>query len=311
MQIISKLEKQTKIQSPVLTIGNFDGVHLGHQKIFKQVLKKSDLIGGSPVAMTFDPHPIKVLCPDKDLKLICPVREKYRLMFDCGIKHIIVVPFDKAFACTEPEDFVKSLLVKTIGVKWIVVGDNYNFGKAKRGNTKMLRAMSKQLGFGLTVVRSASVSFHPISSSAIRSLITKGKVYEASLMLGRFYYIEGKVVKGTGRGSKILQIPTANIDTDYEVLPKEGVYVAKAKLADKTFDAVINIGTNPTFGSNHLTCEVHILNFDANIVNQAIKVTFIQRLRDEKRFENPTELKAQILKDIAKAKEILALKNAP
>ncbi len=315
MDIIEELNRPN-YPNPVVTIGNFDGVHLGHQKIFKRVVEKAEEIKGTPIAITFQPHPVRVISPERGLKMITNYEDKIGLISQTGIKVLICINFSKEFAHTNPDDFIKNVLVDKLGIKWIVVGHNYAFGKGKKGTPALLRRRGKKYGFGLNVVRYAKVYGDIVSSSRIRSLILRGRVCEASRMLGRAYHIDGNVIKGTGRGSTILNIPTANISALNELIPKEGVYAVRVSFKEQktnkgedilpvVYDGVMNIGKNPTFGDVSMSYEVHIFDFDKNILGERIRIHFIDRIREEKRFSNISMLEDNIRKDMEKAREIL------
>lgn len=316
MEIIESIKGKLNYPNPVVTIGNFDGVHIGHQKILRKVVEKAKEIKGTPIAITFYPHPVKVLAPERGLKLITMPEDKRELFSKAGIKVLICINFDKDFARTDPEDFIKKFLVDKVNVKWIIVGHNYAFGKGKKGTPDLLRRRGKKYGYGLSVVRYAKVYDDIVSSSRIRSLILRGRVCEASRMLGRPYHIDGIVIRGTGRGSSLLHTPTANMNVSNELIPKEGVYAVKVsikKTMDKyeIYDGVANIGKNPTFGDMPLSYEVHIFDLNRNLLNEKIRIHFIDRIRDEKRFQSIKELEENIKKDIQKAKEILAKRKDP
>ncbi|MDA8174044.1 MAG: bifunctional riboflavin kinase/FAD synthetase [Nitrospiraceae bacterium] len=293
----------------VLTIGNFDGVHIGHQKIMREVARKAGQLGGTPMAMSFDPHPVKVFSPESPLRLLTPVEEKARLMAAQGIKKLLLVNFNREFARLEPEDFVRRVLVEKISPVHVIVGHNYTFGRAKKGDTKLLRKLGRKYGFGLHVVRHAMAKGQVVSSSRIRALLERGRVSEAAGMLGRAYMIEGTVEMGAGRGASLLGFPTANIRTPHELIPREGVYVVKALVKGKLRDAVLNIGRNPTFGGNALACEVHIMDFKADLLGSQLSVYFVERLRSEETFASVQALKEAIGKDIEAARRILALRK--
>lgn len=326
MQIINGLKEKFDFVNPVVTIGNFDGVHIGHQKILKRVIQISRQIGGTPMAITFEPHPARILAPERDIKMLTTAYDKLRLLSNSGLKALITIPFDKEFSLTEPESFIKDILVDKLGIKWLIVGHNFSFGKRKKGNTNLLRQKAKKYGFGFSVVRYAVIHGSIVSSSKIRSLIQKGRVYEASEMLDRAYHTRAVVVKGTGRGTAILNIPTANINCFNEVLPKEGVYAVRVSIGngqeaigDKghnthclspiaydVFDGAANIGKNPTFGDiENVSMEVHLINFSQNIVGKEILIHFIDRIRDEKKFSSVQELRKHIIEDISSVKKIL------
>lgn len=309
MTQIKELTEPIKIKNAVVTIGNFDGIHLGHQKIFNTLNKMAQSINGSSLVITFNPHPLKVLAPDRELKMITTFDDKIELINKIGIDVVLVIPFDKSFANTDAEDFIKEFLIHRLNIKGIVVGHGYVFGKGKRGNTQLLRKWGKRHDFFVKVVRAKKIKDNVASSSRIRSLITKGKVKEASKLLSRAYHINGKVVKGTGRGEGILKIPTANIDTINELTPPDGVYAVKLSFVDNdktlVYDGVANIGNNPTFGNTKRSYEVHIFDFNNNLLGKQIRLHFIKRIREEIRFNDIDSLRERILKDIAIAKEII------
>lgn len=320
MKIIRQLQTKLDYPNPVVTIGNFDGVHLGHQKIFKKVVEKARKINGTPIAITFDPHPVRVLAPERGLKILTTFEDKANLISGEGIKVLICIGFSREFARMDPDDFVGDILVDKLGVKWIIVGHNYAFGKGKKGTTALLRRRGKKYGFGVSVVRYAKVYDDIVSSSRVRSLLLRGRVCEASKMLGRAYHIEGTVIKGAGRGASLLHTPTANITTPNELVPKEGVYAVKVSIGNmqeaidkrgkhEVYDGVANLGRNPTFGDVPMSYEVHIFDFDKNIVGDIVRVHFIDRIRDEKKFSGIGELEEQIKKDIQKAREILSKRS--
>ncbi|NOX21170.1 MAG: bifunctional riboflavin kinase/FAD synthetase [Nitrospirae bacterium] len=288
----------------VVTIGNFDGIHLGHQKIFKRVIDSAGPEGTSMV-ITFDPHPVKVLAPERRLKLLTPIEEKLRLIERTGMDTVLIIEFNREFSRIEPDVFIRKVLVEKLKVKHVIVGHNYRFGKEKKGTTELLRRRGKRYGFKVTVVRNARVAGQVVSSSRIRQLLGWGRVCEAATLLGRPYSIHGRVVKGAGRGGKVLSTPTANISTPNELAPKEGVYAVKVLLEGEIFDGVANIGTNPTFGGKQMSYEVHIFDLNQDLLGKEIRVYFIDRIRGEKRFSSVEELKQQIQKDIQSAKIIL------
>ncbi|RME63573.1 MAG: bifunctional riboflavin kinase/FAD synthetase [Nitrospirae bacterium] len=307
MKVFKNIKRLSLIGPSVVTIGNFDGVHLGHQKILSTVQEKARKEGLPSVVLTFDPHPVKVLYPDRALKLLMPLDERLRLIETLGIDIAVVINFSREFAKTPAEEFVRDILVNKLNARHVVVGSGYRFGKAKTGDTSRLRRLGKKYGFGLTVVRPVRRFGHVVSSSNIRQLLGWGRVCDAFQMLGRPFYIEGKVVKGCGRGGPLLGVPTANIKTPYEMVPKEGVYAVKVLLRGRLYDGVANIGRNPTFQLQRPSYEVHILDFDKDILNEKIKVFFIDRLRAERRFPSVEALKEQIHRDITAARNLLNL----
>lgn len=333
VEVIRYLPDSLACRNPVLTIGNFDGVHLGHRKIFRKVVETATRLDGTPVALTFHPHPVRVLAPERGLKIITTLADKEALLCETGIELLICVPFDREFARTDADEFIRDILVRRFGVKWVVVGHNYAFGKGKKGGTALLRRRGKTQDFGVTVVRHATVYGDIVSSSRIRSLLLRGRVCEASQMLGRAYHIEGTVVKGAGRGAPLLQTPTANIVTKNELIPREGVYAARVSLAEapehpslwqeratlpcpstpatEVYDGIANIGKNPTFGDTKTSYEVHLFGYRGNLVGRRLRLHFLDRIRDERKFPTAGDLKRQIEKDIEAAGYILSRKHTP
>lgn len=312
MIVIRGLEALTqKYRDVVLTIGNFDGVHRGHQKILKRVTEAARAIHGTAMAMTFDPHPVRVLFPERGMRILTPFEEKARLLELFGMDVLLCIRFTPGFAGTHPDDFIRDVVMKRIGAREVIVGHSYAFGKGKKGTTDILRRRGQTYGFGVHVVRSARILGEVASSSRVRSLISRGRVCEAAWLLGRPYMIEGTVVTGAGRGNRILGIPTANLTTHYEIMPKEGVYAVKVLYEDRVLNGVANIGRNPTFGNAGPSYEVHILDFSEQVLGKVLRLHFIDRIRDERAFRNAGELRDQILKDISRAGDILEHKKYP
>ncbi|MDP2168518.1 MAG: bifunctional riboflavin kinase/FAD synthetase, partial [Thermodesulfovibrionales bacterium] len=304
----------------VLTIGNFDGIHLGHQKILSRVVSGAKEIQGMSMAVTFDPHPTKVLYPERNIRILTPADEKARLMAHFGLDALCFINFTKGFASVHPDDFIRDVLVGKIGVREVIVGHRYAFGRGKKGTTELLRRRGRKYGFKVSVVRNARLYGDVVSSSRVRSLVGRGRVCEASLFLGRPYMISGTVIKGAGRGGRLLGTPTANISTQNELIPKEGVYAVKVRLGSRILGGVANIGKNPTFSSsgsssgngyNIMSYEVHIFDFSEDILSRPLMLYFIDRIRDEKAFPEPEALREQIKKDIARGREILLAKRHP
>jgi riboflavin kinase/FMN adenylyltransferase len=306
MKIIDEIEKiKKKYPYPVLTIGNFDGVHLGHQSIFKMVTDRAKKKRGTSVVFTFEPHPLRVVAPDRAPSRLTPFKSKTELIKKQGIDLLVCANFTKDFAKIEAEDFVHDILWSAIGVKEVYIGANYLFGKGRKGSPELLKRLGNEYGFKVITIPEIKYNNITLSSSKVRSLISKGKVDEAPLFLGRHYSVEGVVIEGTKRGKSILNIPTANISTSNELLPKDGVYAVKVKLGRKVFGGAANIGFNPTFKLMKLSFEVHIFDFDEEIVGSDIKIHFIKRIRDEKKFPNVDALAEQMRSDIDEIKGVL------
>ena len=306
MKVIWGLEElEESPESPVVTIGNFDGVHLGHRKIFSRVVDVASRMGGASMAITFEPHPVQVLAPERDVRLLTPTDQKIRLIGESGIDLLLLIRFNKDFSRLSPDDFIRQILVEKLKVKHVIVGHNYRFGKGKKGTTRMLRNYGRRYGFTVNVVRNMKIGGFTVSSTRVRQLLQWGRVCEASSFLGRSYSIHGTVIKGAGRGGRILNTPTANITTPHELIPKEGVYVVKVSVEGNVYDGVANIGKNPTFGGRKQSYEVHLLDFKGNILKKDIVVYFIDRIRGEKTFPSADALREQITRDIDTARVIL------
>ena len=289
----------------IVTIGNFDGVHLGHQEIFKKIVRQAEETHKKSVVITFDPHPQKIMHPEKrPFFLLTPLQEKLNLIESCGVDAVILISFSTEFADVTAEDFVEGILWKKLRLSKLFVGYDYAFGKGKAGNAQFLTKSGRRLGFQVEEIGVVETGGMIASSTNIRLSILAGNVGLAAEMLGRPYSVSGTVVKGYRRGTG-MGYPTANIRSE-KVIPATGVYAVVAELEGARHNGVINIGNNPTFGNEETSAEVHLLDFEGDIYEKNITVLFIDRLRDERRFKNPEELARQIKKDIEKARKILA-----
>ena len=309
MEIIKGIENLTRsFRSPVVTLGNFDGVHLGHQDIFKRVNEEASKIHGEPVVITFEPHPLKVLAPEKFLPLLTPFRKKMMLIQKSGIETVLCVEFSLAFSEISPSEFIKGILLEKLKVKEVIIGYNYHFGKGQKGNAQTLKDGGKVFDFGVQVVKPLRVGQTVVSSSKIRELIQRGEVEGASRLLGRDYPIIGKVVEGAKRG-RTLGFPTANLEISDDLYPKPGVYAVEVECRQRRFNGLANVGFNPTFlleqnaKGGRASLEVHILSFNQSIYGDEMQVIFKRRIRDEVRFESSSLLIEQIKKDIRWAQE--------
>ena len=306
MEIYRDLQEIKKpFAKAFVTIGNFDGVHLGHQMLFSEVVGKAYTQHGASVAVTFDPHPLKVLRPD-GIRLISTTEQKINLIAMAGVEHLLILPFTRELAATTARDFVQKILVDTIGVRELVVGYDYAFGKGREGNIDFLKKIGRELGFGVTVVEAHYENGMLVSSTKIRELVTEGRMQDARRLLGRYYQIHGEVQRGRQRGGRELGFPTANLKLSEEDLcPKRGVYVTQVIYGGQVYGGVSNIGYNPTFGENKLVAETHIFDFNSDIYGHPIKINLLRYLRGEKKFNRIEELIAQIKLDIVTARQVL------
>jgi len=314
MEIIKGIENLKRpFRNPVVTLGNFDGVHLGHQKIFQKVKEEASKSHGEGVVITFEPHPLKVLAPEKFLPLLAPYRKKMMLIEKSGMDTVLCIEFSLVFSEMTPLEFIKNILAEKIKVKKVVIGYNYHFGKGQKGDAQTLKDAGKVFNFEVEVVEPLKIGSTIVSSSKIRNLIQKGEIEEASALLGRDYPIIGKVVEGAKRG-QTLGFPTANLEISDELYPKPGVYAVEVEWHQQRFDGLANVGWNPTFlpqkmwEGKPLSLEVYILDFNQDVYGEEIQVSFKRRIRDEIRFDSPAQLIQQIQKDIQWALENVFLK---
>jgi len=308
MKIYNSLKNITApFADSIVTIGNFDGVHQGHHMLFSEVVSRADQKQGISVVITFDPHPLQVMRPEIGIKLISTYEQKVEMIELAGIDILVVIPFTRNFAATSAETFVDEVLIKTIGVRELVVGYDYAFGKGRQGNIEFLKEQGRLKGFPVTVVEPYYVDGMLVSSSKIRELVSQGRMMDVKKLLGRNYQIRGTVQEGKKRGGPVVGFKTANLNLSEEDLcPRHGVYVTQVVYEGKCYGGVLNIGYNPTFGENRLSAETHIFDFNQEIYGKKIKINLLKHLRGEKKFSGPEELAEQIHQDIGQAKEILA-----
>ena len=306
MKIYRNLAEITEpFPNACVTIGNFDGVHFGHQRLFDVVEQRAYHSHGTSIAITFNPHPLQVLKPG-GIKLISTCEQKIELIAMSGIDVLIIIPFNREFAATPAVRFVDEILIQRIGVKQLFVGYDYAFGKGRTGDISFLRRQGEKKGFSVTVIDPYYEDGILISSTKVRELVAAGKMAETKKLLGRNYQIRGEVQRGKQRGGTEIGFPTANLHVDEEdLIPKYGVYVCQVICEGRCYGGVINIGFNPTFSENKLVAETHIFNFNQDIYGKPIKVNLLQFLRDEKKFNSIQELASQIARDVIQAKEVL------
>ena len=303
-------ELRDRIHASCATIGNFDGVHLGHQKLIARVRDRARILKISSVVITFDPHPLRVLVDKKTPPFITLTEQKLELISKLEVDYVLCIKFTKDLAALKPEEFVQKYLVNGLKLKELIIGYDYAFGKGRRGNFELLNKLGEKFGFAVEQLPPVMVDGAIVSSTRIRDMVQAGMVWEARKLLGRFYRVQGKVITGQKRGGPLLGFPTANICLKDELFPKTGVYAVWVEVLGQVYPGVANIGYNPTFGNDYLSVEAHILNFKQNIYGQDIRVHFVQRLRSEKKFSGLDELKKQIKADIELGQKILSSPEA-
>jgi riboflavin kinase/FMN adenylyltransferase len=298
------------LRGAVVTIGNFDGVHLGHQYIFGHLIAEARKEGRPAVVISFDPHPKMVLHPERrPFYLITSLEEKIRHLANLGIDALILIPFSLDYARTTAEEFVLGFLWEKLRIRKILIGQDYTFGRGKEGNEAFLTASGDRLGFEVDVLSAFKVGETTISSTKIRNAILAGDVRYAASLLGRPYNLAGEVISGSHRGVS-LGFPTANIRPEKVLVPPNGVYAVHVLLEGNRHRGALNIGFNPTFADQKLSIEVYIFDFDKNIYGKHLDLLFIERLREEIRFASPGELIVQIDRDIARVREILQAESS-
>lgn len=295
-----------RLRNAAVTIGNFDGVHLGHREIFRRVLELSTRLDGVSVVITFHPHPLKVLAPERDFRLITTYAEKERLIAESGVDCLINIPFSRRLASVPANDFVRNLLVGRIGMKGIIVGYDYAFGRNREGDATLLRTIGAELGFSVDVLEQIGNDDEGFSSSMVRKMIAEGDVKGVVRLLGRNFSVGGKVVHGFHRG-RLIGFPTANVRVEEELLPEPGVYAVKVEGEGEgcVWDGACNIGNNPTFHGSMVTVEVHLLDFDGDLYGKRLRVYFVDRVRDERAFSGIHALQEAIRYDVSICREML------
>jgi riboflavin kinase/FMN adenylyltransferase len=306
MQVIRHLEAcDRRFRSPVVTLGNFDGVHRGHQEILSRVVRQARQSGREAVLITFFPHPTSVLAPSRAPAALGSLGERLERFREVGVDVVVLQRFTPAFAALDAEVFIERYLVRRLEVAKVVIGHSVNFGRARGGNARTLTEAGARLGFAVEVVGPVKVDGIAVSSTAVRERLAAGEVVVASRLLGRPYAVEGRVVRGDQRGQG-LGFPTANVRPRTAVLVPDGVYAVRLRWNGERRDGVANVGRNPTFGQGRArTLEAHLFEFAGEIYGRALRVEFVDRLRGEKKFASPQELVEQIREDVARAREVL------
>ncbi len=307
MEIIRVREKiYHDLNCPSVALGNFDGVHLGHQAILAKAIKTAHEKGRDAVVYTFDPHPRLVLNKAPEVPAITTQREKAEILEHLGIDVLILAEFSQEFASQGPVEFAQNILKEELGARHIMIGENYRFGSNRAGNAETLKEMAPEMGFKVHVISPVTVGGKRVSSSRIREHLLQGEIREANELLGREFTVEGRVIHGHHRG-KQLGFPTANIKPDQKLHPPQGVYAVFCRLHEKMVPGVMNIGYNPTFGNRKVSYETHVLDFNEDLYGETVKVYLVERLRSEMKFTGVDGLKAQIGMDVARARGMLAL----
>ena len=289
-----------------LAIGNFDGVHMGHRKLLSRARERAKALGLTCLAMTFEPHPRRVLRGKNDPPRLTILDVKLEILSSLGIEACLVYPFTRVLAAMEPEDFVRQCLVEKLAMRELIIGHDWAFGKGRRGGHETLTALGAAMGFAVERIGPVLIEGAVVSSTRIRDMLLAGDVWDAKPLLGRFHMVRGQVIHGANRGGRLLGFPTANLSAPDQLLPRTGVYAVWVSQGDACWPGVANIGLNPTFGDDHLSVEAHILDFSRDLYGQTVDLHFVQRLRAEKKFSGIEELKSRIAEDVALARRILA-----
>lgn len=307
MAIFYNTDRLPEFKNAVITIGTFDGVHLGHKVILDQVVNHAKTIHGESILITFEPHPRKLLFPDQPLKILTPLEQKLELITAAGIQHIIVVPFTKAFAELSADAYINNFLVKQVKAKHIIIGYDHHFGNDRKGDINLLKQYAGNCGYTIHEIPAQLIDDAAVSSTKIRHALQVGHVADANAMLGRPYSFIGSVVHGTQLG-RTIGYPTANMKplADEQLIPAEGVYAIQARWNKHLLNGMLNIGYRPTVTNEmRLKIEANIFNFNENIYNQTLEIIFIKRLRDEHKFPSIDALKTQLRQDADNAMKIL------
>jgi riboflavin kinase/FMN adenylyltransferase len=314
MQVIRDPFRSTDVpRGGVGTIGNFDGVHLGHRKILESVVARARAVGRPSFAITFEPHPMAILRPDHAPRRIQTLRQKEEAIEAIGVETLLVVPFTRDLSLMEPEDFVRTLLRDRLGASEILVGAHFAFGRGKRGDLALLSRLGAECGFTASAVEEVVVDGAPVSSTRIRRALERGAIVEANAMLGREYELDGIVARGDRLGHQI-GVPTINLEPENELPPADGVYVTEVEIRSfgRRFPSVSNIGRRPTLYEDYATTiETFVLDFSADVYGERVRLFFLERLREERKFPSMMDLKAQIQNDVAATRDYFGRRRSP
>ena len=293
---------ESAVRGSVVSVGNFDGLHIGHQKIIRAVVDGARSEKAIAAVITFDPHPLKILRPGAGPAMIMTIAQRVAGFAEYGLDAALVMRFDRALADLSAEEFVRSVLAETVCAKRILVGANFRFGCKQIGNVDLLTQLGAEHGFEVEIMSAAEVGGKPVSSTEIRRAVSEGNILDASKLLGHSFTFTGNVHAGAGRGSKIV-FPTLNLAAEQELLPARGVYATESVIDGRTFRSVTNIGVRPTFDGQGLSVESHLFDFSETVTSGRMEVRFWKHLRDERKFDGADALKAQIRLDMLAAKE--------
>jgi riboflavin kinase/FMN adenylyltransferase len=306
MEVIRHIESYRRFPRPIVGLGNFDGVHLGHQAILTKAVSEARALQGTALVLTFHPHPLSVLRPNSPLPLILGLREKLLLFRRLEIHGVILQRFSQTFSQLTAEEFVRRYLVDIIGIEKVIVGHNVSFGHRRSGNAEILVQLGEKFGFAVDVIGPVVIDGREISSTAVRTLLGTGNMHEVTRLLGRPYGVSGRVEKGFQRG-RTIGFPTANLRPRTDLLLPNGVYAVTVDLDEKiSMPGVANVGMNPTFDNNRRTIETHLFDFSADLYRQRLRVNFLEHIREERKFPSVPELVRQIQEDADRARALLA-----
>jgi riboflavin kinase/FMN adenylyltransferase len=286
----------------VLSVGNFDGLHLGHQKILRQVIEYAQAHRSIAGAITFDPHPLKVLRPDDAPPLVETMSQRMERFATIGLEAALVLRFDRALAGLSPEEFVRGVLVEELKTAAVLVGQNFRFGHRQQGNVETLTELGRRFGFSVQIVEPVVIDGEFVSSSGVRSAVAEGRVAHAARLLGRPFSLTGQIIRGAGRGATVV-FPTLNLAPEQELLPKVGVYATETCVEGRLYRSATNVGFRPTFDGTLLGVESHLFDFSRELTQGQLEVRFWERLRDERKFSGPAELRVQIASDLRQARD--------
>src|SRR5580698_1016859 len=309
MQVFHKLEDIPADFGPTaVSVGNFDGVHRAHRQVLSNLVERARELGAKAVAVTFEPHPLRILRPDFAFQLITPAPEKIRLLEASGIDAVLILPFTRDLSLMTPQQFAESILKQYLKAREVHEGFNFRFGHKAAGDVNLLAELGKQLGFAVRLYSEMRLRSEPISSSHIRKLISQGRVSRARYLLARPFGVLSTAGRGRGYGARHT-VPTINLSRYEDLLPKDGVYITRTRVGEECFDSVTNVGNRPTFGADSFAVETHLLNFHPIELRPEteVEIHFLQRLRDEIKFPSIDALRDQIAKDVKHARRYFAL----